>query len=284
MKRTLICAAMLFAMLVAPALARAADPGTPATQSDSKATTQPAKTLTLDLGNKVTMKLLLIPPGTFQMGSPQVESALQQNEAPQHEVTITKAFYIGMFPVTQQQYEPIAGKNPSEFKAPANPVDSASWEDAADFCKKLSQKAGKTVRLATEAEWEYACRAGTATRFYYGDDDAACSKLGDFAWWGGNAGGKTHPVGQKKPNAWGLYDMHGNVWQWVADWYDDNYYASSPKADPNGPDSGTLRVVRGGGWIANKPIICRSADRNRQKPDFRHHGFGFRVVVEVEKK
>jgi formylglycine-generating enzyme required for sulfatase activity len=208
--------------------------------------------LTLDLGGGVTMKMVLIRPGKFMMGSPDSEHGRGKDEAPQHEVTISKPFYMGVTEVTQAQYQAVMGRNPSSFKGPANPVDGVSWDEAAKFCKKLSEKTRQTVRLPTEAEWEYACRAGTQTAFSFGDDPSA---LGDYAWWAGNSDKTPHPVGQKKPNSWGLYDMHGNVWEWCADWYGE--YPAGPATDPSGPatagepgmeTSRGNRVLRGGSW------------------------------------
>ena len=240
----------------------------------------PREMLTLDLGNGITMKLVQIPAGKFMMGSPESEKDRYSNEGPQHEVTISKPFFMGVFEVTQQQYERIMGRNPSFFKGAQNPVEFVSWEDAVDFCKKVSQKTGKTVHLPTEAEWEYACRAGTKTRFCYGDD-ASYSKLADYAWYGNNSYGQTHPVGQKRPNDWGLYDMHGNVLEWCADWYGADYYASAKNADPQGPPSGTNRVQRGGGWF-NTPGGCSSAGRRWGSPEFLSSDFGFRAAVDMK--
>ena len=150
-----------------------------------------------------------------------------------------------------------------------------SWTDAAEFCRLMSEKTRREVRLPTEAEWEYACRAGTTTDWSHGSDSA---NFGEWAWYNGNAGGQTHPVGQKKPNAWGLCDMHGNVYEWVSDWYDAGYHASSPGKDPTGPTAGARRLVRGGGWYdASYP--CRSAIRDRQPPTFRHANLGVRAAV-----
>jgi len=196
-------------------------------------------------------------------------------------VTISKAFYMGVFEVTQAQYQAVIASNPSNLKGASNPVEQVCWDDAVAFCKKLSAKTGKTVRLPTEAQWEYACRAGSKTRFGYGDDD---EKLGDYAWYNKNSGGKTHPVGQKKPNAFGLYDMNGNVWEWCSDWYADSYAnlhagkAGANNRDPVGPDSGIARVLRGGSWD-NLPWYCRAACRHRGHPSDRNGGNGFRVVV-----
>jgi formylglycine-generating enzyme required for sulfatase activity len=220
------------------------------------------KELVLDLGGGQTMKLVSIPAGKFMMG-----------EKEKHEVTLTKTLYMGATLVTQAQYEAIMGMNPSRFKGPTNPVESISWDDAVNFCKKLEGKVRQTVRLPTEAEWEYACRAGTATMFSFGDDEAA---LDDYGWHLGNAGGTTHPVATKKPNAWGLYDMHGNVWQWCSDLHGD--YPSTPQTDPQGARDGPYRIVRGGGCLY-RPVQCRSGNRAFYAGVDREILCGFRVVV-----
>jgi formylglycine-generating enzyme required for sulfatase activity len=229
------------------------------------------KNLSLKLGNGVKMELVLIPAGKFIMGSPDSEG---YSDETQHEVTITKPYYIGIYTVTQEQYEALMGVNPSHFKGPQNPVEQVSWDDAVAFCKKASEKAGKRFRLPTEAEWEYACRAGSKTRFSFGDD---FNGVGDYAWYTGNSERTTHPVGQKKPNAFGVYDMHGNVFEWCSDWC-----ASIPNGeltDPAGPDSGGSRVHRGGCWGASSPF-CRSARRDSDPPGFCIYYLGFRVVVD----
>jgi formylglycine-generating enzyme required for sulfatase activity len=184
------------------------------------------------------------------------------------------------------------GKNPSGFKGPQNPVETVSWDEAAEFCRKLSQKAGKTVRLPTEAEWEYACRAGTKTRFGFGEKDEDLHKYGNYCdksntsrlpWQDkdhNDGFDKTGPVGSLKPNDWGLYDMHGNVWEWCSDWYADSY-ANANKTDPTGPVSGTNRVLRGGSWFIN-PQGCRSASRYRNVPGGRDSFVGFRVAVDLK--
>ena len=234
------------------------------------------KLLTLDLGGGVSMELALVPAGEFIMGSPKTETGRAKHEGPQHEVTIGKAFYMGVCEVTQQQYASIMRKNPSKFLGRENPVDQVSWNEAVDFCRKLSQRVGKTVRLPTEAEWEYACRAGSKTRYCFGNSDRY---LGSYAWYGGSSGGKTHPVGKKRPNAWGLYDMHGNVWEWCGDWYAESY-AGLKTTDPQGPGSGKSRVLRGGTWY-NSSQNCRSARRGSALPGSRGHrfSFGFRVAL-----
>jgi formylglycine-generating enzyme required for sulfatase activity len=260
----------------------------PATQSSTspaaEASSQPAGPA-LDLGNNVAMKLVLIPSGTFMMGSPEDEQDRQDDEGPRHQVTITKPFYIGMYAVTQEQYELIMRDNPSRFRGPQNPVETTSWDEATAFCSKLSQKTGKKIHLPTEAQWEYACRAGTTARFSFGDDEAALkdsdAAINGYAWCGCNSDSKTHPIGQKKPNPWGLYDMHGNVWQWCSDWYADSYI-NAKSEDPKGPDSGRGRVLRGGSWCLKRQI-CRSAFRAVADPGGRVNGFaGFRVVVDVD--
>jgi formylglycine-generating enzyme required for sulfatase activity len=238
------------------------------------ATKSGAASLTLDLGKGVTMKLVLIRPGKFMMGSPDSEEGRKAEEGPLHEVTISRPFCMGVTEVTQAQYEAVMGTNPGA--STAAPAENVSWGDAVEFCRKASEKTGKTVRLPTEAEWEYACRAGSTTRFSFGDSDGT---LGDYAWYGSNSGGKTHPVGQKKPNPWGLYDMHGNVWEWCQDL--QGRYAAGAVTDPAGAGAGTYRVLRGGSWFSD-PVFCRSAYRGSfYSPGLRGTHCGFRVVVSV---
>ncbi len=225
--------------------------------------------------DSIGQKLVLIPPGEFMMGSPESDTSAYMNEKPQHRVRITKPFYLGAKEVTQGQYEQVMGTNPSRFTGDAQrPVEQVSWHDAVEFCRLLSQKEGRTYRLPTEAEWEYACRSGSKTRFCFGDDE---SQLGEYAWFAGNNANTTHPVGQKRPNPWGLYDMHGNVWEWCADWHAGDYYAQSPLDDPVGPSSGEFRVLRGGSWY-DSPYFARSADRLRLTPELRFHYLGFRAA------
>ncbi|MDG2390934.1 MAG: formylglycine-generating enzyme family protein, partial [Planctomycetaceae bacterium] len=194
-----------------------------------------------------------------------------------HQVTLTKAFELGVYEVTQEQYEAVMGENPSRFKGAQNPVEKVSWDDAVEFCRKLSALPAETspgyvYRLPTEAEWEYACRAGTTTVYSFGDSE---SDLGDYAWYNKNSGNTTHPVGGRKPNAWGLYDMHGNVWEWCQDRYGD--LPSGSVTDPLGASSGSGRVYRGGSW-SNFSGICRSAFRIRFTPVNRNLTSGFRVL------
>ena len=252
-------------------------------------TTVPAaaeKPLTLKLADGVEMKLVQIPAGTFTMGSPETEKDRFPDEI-QHEVTITKPFYMGKYEVTQAQYQAVMGENPSTFNGDKNPVENVSWEEAVSFCKKLSEKTGKTVRLPTEAEWEYACRAGSKTRFSFGDADEDLHKYGTYCDSSNTLGlpwqdkahsdgfDKTAPVGSLTANKWGLYDMHGNVWEWVSDWY--GAYEKGAATDPTGAVTGNGRVLRGGSWYYS-PSSCRSALRLINSPDHRNLYDGFRVV------
>jgi len=255
------------------AVATAADPK----ESGGK-TKSPPKELTVDLGKDVKLELVLIPAGEFLMGSPDSDKDADADERPQHRVRITKPFYMGKYLMTQEQWEAVMGNNASYFKGPKNLVEDVSWDDCQQFLDKLNKRqgnpAGKFV-LPTEAQWEYACRAGSKTRYCIGDD---ASKLDEYAWYAKNSDEKTHPVGEKKPDVWGLYDMHGNVWEWCQDWYDDGYYAKSPTDDATGPATGSDRVDRGGSWrsIAGS---CRSARRFGDRPGLRYDDLGFRVAL-----
>lgn len=228
--------------------------------------------ISLSIGSGVKIEFVLIKPGSFIMGS----DKSRNDEKPAHRVTITKAFYLSRFEVTQRQYEAIMGTNPSGFKGAGRPVEKISWIMATDFCKRFSKKTGKTYRLPTEAEWEYACRAGTTTKYYFGDFK---TELAEYAWYKKNSGGKTHEVGRKKPNAWGLYDMHGNVWEWCQDWYAPGYYNNSPLTDPQGPDKGKWRVHRGGSWYEDG-WAARSSIRARIKPGVSDTHYGLRLCLE----
>ena len=250
------------------------------------------KTLT----NSIGMKLTLIPKGTFMMGAPPTEPDSSDDET-QHVVTLTKDFYLGMYEVTQAEYQKVMGTNPSDFKGDKvaerhpqtgrvvkkvdsanHPVESVSWEDAVAFCKKLSdlpeeKAAGRVYRLPTEAEWEHACRAGSTTSYSFGEDR---QEVREYAWINSNSGSRTHPVVEKKPNAWGLYDMQGNVWEWCSDWYGP--YPDVPTTDPVGPSTGSFRVRRGGGWY-DVATYCRSASRYWPYPSLQSNFLGFRVAL-----
>jgi formylglycine-generating enzyme required for sulfatase activity len=238
------------------------------------------KGVSLDLGKNVMLKLVLVPAGRFVMGSPATEKNRQDNEV-QHEVTITKPFYVGVYKVTQAQYQRILGKNPSTYIGANYPVAATSWEDATEFCEKVSEKTHRKVGLPTEAQWEYMCRAGTATAYSFGDDAA---KIGDYCWGVFNWGGRMHPVGQKKPNAFGVYDVHGLMWEWARGFYGD--YDPSKKLDPEDPASGSEHVARGGTYRSRPPFL-RSSIRigSTMKEGVKREGddrFGFRVEMDVE--
>jgi formylglycine-generating enzyme required for sulfatase activity/beta-lactamase regulating signal transducer with metallopeptidase domain len=264
----------------APATTRTS-PTQPSTVPSSQAPLNPspknpAKELTLNLGDKVTMKLALIPAGDFIMGSPPVEKYHMPDESPQHHVKISHPFYMGVYDVTQEQYRLVMGRRPSGFEKWQEgnyPVGTVSWEEASEFCNKLSQITGKVVQLPTEAQWEYTCRAGSTTMFSYGDDE---TKLDEYAWYEANSYSRTHPVGQKKPNAFGLYDLHGNVAQWCSDWYGP--YPDTDLQDPTGPAQGRYHVLRGGSGYGNLQS-CRSAARYWIGPAQRAGNHGFRVTA-----
>jgi formylglycine-generating enzyme required for sulfatase activity len=227
--------------------------------------------------------LVWIPPGTFTMGSPPDEVDRDSDEGPQTAVTISRGFWIGKYEVTQGEYQAVMGSNPIWFTGDLNrPVEKMSWHDATNYCGQLTQReraAGRIAtnsvyRLPTEGEWQYACRAGTTTRFSYGDDPGY-TNLTNYAWYRDNSGGTTHPVGQKLPNPWGLHDMHGNVWEWCQDW--KGVYPGGSVIDPQGPSTGFDRVFGGGGW--GDVGYCRSAARNGTPSVFNNFNFGFRVVL-----
>lgn len=223
--------------------------------------------------NSIGMRFRLIPAGSFMMGS----EYGRPNEMPVHKVAISKPFYMGVYEVTKPQWQAVMGSNPCYFVGSYHcPVVNVSWGDVQWFIEKLNIKEGAyKYRLPTEAEWEYACRAGTRTDFSFGDDVA---RLGEYAWYDKNAGNTTHLGGKKKPNPWGLYDMHGNVWEWCEDWYDKDYYSQSPQVDPKGPDSGSHRVLRGGSENNSNGWYLRSALRNGTSPGSQYSNCGFRLV------
>ena len=267
----------------------ATGPAVAATKPATPAAGRPPERLKLDLDGE-TIELALISAGRFNMGSPLAEAGRDSREY-LHAVEISPGkpgFYMGLREVTQAQYQALTGVSPSDFKGADRPVENVSWQDAAAFCKKLSEKTGRTVRLPTEAEWEYACRAGGGTRFAFGDGDGDLHKHGNYAdstsafsWRDrshSDGQSETAPVGSFAPNAWGLYDMHGNVMEWCADWHAE--YAPGPATDPRGPPVGESRVVRGGSWFKG-PSGCRSAARDKRPPGHRNFDIGFRVIVEA---
>lgn len=235
-------------------------------------------TRTITLPGGAEMEMIYCAPGSFMMGSPEDEEDRDDNET-QHKVTLTRGFWLGKYPVTQSQWESVMGGNPSYFKGDDNPVDSVSWDDCKKFIEKINSRSGFTARFPTEAEWEYACRAGTTTMYHWGNalngDRANCN--GNFPC-GTSVTGcylqKTTPVGSYDANPWGFYDMHGNVWEWCADWYGS--YPTKAVTDPKGPASGDGRVLRGGSWGSNARI-CRSAGRNGIVPGYRGSYCGFRL-------
>ena len=228
--------------------------------------------------NSIGMELVLIPAGEFKMGSPSGEEGRFDSEGPVHTVKIEKAYYLGKYEVTQAQWREVMGSSPSYFKGDDLPVEKVSWNDAQEFVRKLNEMEGTDkYRLPSEAEWEYAARAGTTTRYSFGNDE---SDLSDYAWYKGNSGSKTHPVGKKKPNAWGLYDMHGNVWEWVQDWCHSNYDGAPTDGSAWEIGSSSNRVFRGGSWYGFARI-CRPAFRNNRDPGHRDSDLGFRLLQET---
>ena len=226
--------------------------------------------------------MVLLPGGTFTMGDE------DEIDAPPHEVTVS-AFYIDTHPVTQEQYEKLMDDNPSRWKGKTNPVEQMRWSDAVRYCNARSEAEGLQAcydlntwkcnfaangyRLPTEAEWEYACRAGTKTMYFFGDDT---SKLKAYAWFEDNSGGKPRPVGQKPANPWGLFDMHGNVWEWCNDFYKVDYYQESPGENPTGPKTGETKVLRGGAWKFSAES-CSSAYRYNENPGYADVCFGYDI-------
>jgi formylglycine-generating enzyme required for sulfatase activity len=238
--------------------------------------------------NSVGMRFKLIPAGDFWMGSPDDEEGHRLDEG-LHRVRFARTYYLGITEVTQGQWEAVMGTRPWEGEEDVKSgsdyaVSYVSWNDAVKFCEKLSEKEGREYRLPTEAQWEYACRAGTTTAFNFGDDG---SDLGSYAWYFENTRGEDYPhaVGVKLPNAWGLYDMHGNVEEWCQDLYDGGYYGESPMYEPTGPSTkihGWTRVARGGCWMS-EGVYCRSAERDDTEPHVPLPMYGFRVTLDPPK-
>ena len=269
---------------------------------------EPFDTETIMLPGGVPLEMVWIPSGTFQMGAYDGEQRSASDEKPQHQVTLTQGFWMGKYELTKAQWVAVMNTTPWSGKHqvldnPDSPAVFVSWNDAQSFITALNTLSGKTFRLPTEAEWEYACRAGTKTRFYWGDDPNTVGN--DYVWWSYNTldvndaqsfitslntlsdeffhsfkeaenEKYAHVVGQKLSNASGLYDMSGNVWEWCQDWYGSSYYLSSPSADPTGPDSGENRVLRGGSWY-DYGDRCRSANRISEPSDS-DDSLGFRLA------
>jgi len=290
-KGIIVCALAVLAALVVQMERRKA--GTPAwarklisrEQYDAakRAEVPPAKEV--DLAGGVTIRMVYIPPGVFRMGSSKSEKERAEDEGPQHRVAITRGFYMGIHEVTQEQWRAVMKDNPSSLRGGDRPVETVSWHDCQEFLRLLSAQRRERFRLPTEAEWEYACRARTKTAFYFGRTLSAKHANYDanvVYGWGrqGEYRGATMPVASLRPSRWGLYDMHGNVWEWCQDWYGP--YSDLAQTDPTGPIDGDRRVLRGGSW-SSPPSLCRSATRASQKPPDRLDSCaGFRVVCDAQ--
>jgi formylglycine-generating enzyme required for sulfatase activity len=233
--------------------------------------TASSKNFIENLGGGVQLEMIAIPGGTFEMGDYDGNAS----EKPPHQVNI-KPFYLGKYVFTQEQYQAVKGTNPSRFQGAKRPVEQVNWNQTMEFCKKLSQKTGRNYRLPSEAEWEYACRAGTQTKYYFGDDE---KQLGNYAWYDGNSNWETHPVGEKEPNQFGLYDMHGNVWEWCSDRWHENYHNTLTDGSSWETGTGDNRVRRGGSWSLNA-VLCRSTFRLRYSAGFYLRNLGFRVALD----
>jgi eukaryotic-like serine/threonine-protein kinase len=297
-----VSAAVLALLIVAAMLSYLLRPSVEAVQSTGATNSGRASAgekLQDEIVNSFGMRLKLIKPGTFLMGSPKGEAGQFDDEQPQHSVQITRPFYLGVYPVTQAEYVQVTSqKNPSSFSKEGEgksavegldtlkfPVEQVTWDEAAVFCKLLNRleakkPAGWKYALPTEAEWEYACRAGSKTTYFFGGD---AENLGNYAWYSGNSESRTHAVGTRMANPWGLCDMNGNVWQWCVDWYAKDYYASSPNKDPQCliNDSAQARVLRGGAWYGDAGY-CRAACRFRSAPGTRDHNVGLRVCFRLD--
>lgn len=243
--------------------------------------------LSLDLGGGVALKMVLIPPGKYMRGSNETgfDAWSWGKESPRHEVTISKPFYMAVHPLTVEQFDTITGKKSPFFESARNrPKGTLSWVKAVEFCKAISEKTGRTLQLPTEAQWEYACRAGTATRWYFGDDpgvltEYAYTRKTFFDAKGKPVANRMRDVCKLKPNAWGLYDMNGLIHTWCQDWYGE--YDSAPATDPKGPSEGKRRVARGGSYF-DPPERCTSASRWPFVPDDCRATAGLRVVAAAE--
>lgn len=243
----------------------------------------PPKTMKLNLPGGESLEFVLIRAGKFEMGSPEGEPDRGIDEK-QHTVTLTKDFWLGRYEVTNKQYRAFRPQHVSQgfndwekqkdFNGDTQPVVGVDLADAEAFCKWVAEQTGRRVRLPTEAEWEYACRSGSSGRYCFGDDPAL---LTEYAWYAGNSGWVTHPVGTKKPSPWGLYDMHGNVAEWLADWY--AYYPGGPRTDPKGPSTGSDHAWHECSW-SSKPYECKCAQRDRSSPSYKSAALGIRAACD----
>ncbi|MSS70311.1 MAG: formylglycine-generating enzyme family protein [Candidatus Latescibacteria bacterium] len=256
----------------------------PASSGGNQGPSKPVSEKTFTLPGAAKLDMVRVDPGSFTMGSPGSEASRDPNESPQHQVTISKGFYLGKYEVTQGQWESVMKTRPWSGQAnvvenPDHPAVYLSWGDAGEFIQKINAAEGAAVyRLPTEAEWEYACRAGSGanSRWSFGDQE---SRLKDYAWYDADATSAgedyAHRVGTKQPNPWGFYDLHGNVWEWAQDWYSD--YTADSQTDPKGPASGSQRVLRGGSFNIGPPFV-RSARRGLFSPTFRASYLGLRLL------
>ncbi len=260
---------------LAAGVATVAPPAAAAPPTTVRISGPPPKELTVKVKD-ISIKMVLIPSGKFAMGTPDGERMHDKNESPIHEVKITKPFYMAATELTYGQYKAVMEDSTLKFDDPSLPV-YLSWNQATEYCAKLSTLQGATFRLPTEAEWEYACRAGSVARWCYPSNDMADLML--FAWFGETSNNKPHPVGRRRPNAWGLYDVHGNLNEWCSDWYAENY-KDAKNVDPTGPADGTLKVIRGGCY-SDPHVKCRIGWRFGIKPDGTYAQNGMRIVREV---
>ncbi len=251
--------------VAALALTACAADATASAQGAAGRKTGDVKTITLPGG--ATMEMIWCEPGTFKMGSPPTETGRFEDEA-QHVVKITRGFWLGKYEVTQRQWESVMHSNLSRFKGPDHPIENISWHDCMTFVRRVRSEAKIPVRLPTEAEWEYACRAGSESAV------SGNGKLPDMAWYDDNSECQTHEVGTHAPNAWGFFDMHGNVLEWCADWFS---VPTGDVVDPKGPPSGSFKMLRGGCWFFYERD-CRSAYRLKRDPTLRNCIFGFRLA------
>lgn len=253
-----------------PAAQNKVQPGVLMLLLGEEETVQPGDTWTEPVAG---MEFVWVPGGCYQMGCGDWTDSCDDNEKPEHEVCLD-GFWMGKYEVTQGQWKKIMIENPSYFNLGDNfPAESVSWDDIQAFITDLNSQGSSTFRLPTEAEWEYAARSGGQEEKYAGGDD-----LGSLGWYWDNSGSRTHEVGTKAPNGLGIYDMSGNVWEWVSDWYKSDYYAESPTYNPQGPDTGSYRVFRGGSWLS-PAWGCRAANRVNDTPGYRSYGIGFRLAL-----